>query len=125
MPQSSSVIIYWDAHSIFSLIMHHCNDFLHKKLCRWALILQEFDFKISYRSGSLNKHADALSRLPDQCATTILTPIEYLQELKQTQQSDPVISTLIKDICSKNHPHYSDPLLHCYSQLWSQLLITI
>ena len=33
------------------------------KLWRWALIIQEFDFKISYRPGHKNDNADALSRL--------------------------------------------------------------
>ena len=31
-------------------------------LCRWALALQEYDFTIKYRKGSLNANADALSR---------------------------------------------------------------
>ena len=31
-------------------------------LCRWALAMQEFSFDISYRKGSLNGNADALSR---------------------------------------------------------------
>lgn len=31
-------------------------------LCRWALAMQEFTFDISYRNGSLNGNADALSR---------------------------------------------------------------
>ena len=31
-------------------------------LCRWALALQEFDFKISYKPGSQNVSANALSQ---------------------------------------------------------------
>ena len=30
-------------------------------LCRWALSLEEFDFKIMYRQGSDNGNADALA----------------------------------------------------------------
>ena len=33
------------------------------RLARWALLLQEFDFKIRYRPGSKNTNADTLSRL--------------------------------------------------------------
>ena len=31
-------------------------------LYRWAVALQEYDFKIVYRKGTLNNNADALSR---------------------------------------------------------------
>ena len=39
-----------------------------EKLWRWALIIQEFDFKISYRPGNKNDNADALSRLTNYCS---------------------------------------------------------
>jgi phospholipid-translocating ATPase len=34
----------------------------HGRLARWALSLQDFDFKISHRAGSKNANADGLSR---------------------------------------------------------------
>ena len=36
-------------------------------LCRWALTIQEYDFHIAYRKGSLNGNA---FHRPDQCAVT-------------------------------------------------------
>lgn len=31
---------------------------------RWALLLEEYDFTIEYRSGTRTKHADTISRYP-------------------------------------------------------------
>ncbi|KMQ87188.1 reverse ribonuclease integrase [Lasius niger] len=39
------------------------------RLGRWLFELQQFDFEIRYRKGSLNQVADALSRQPEICAT--------------------------------------------------------
>ena len=53
-------------------------------LARWALATQEYDFTISYRKGSANGNADALSRKPtytkEQCATTLCLPKLLLLE---------------------------------------------
>ena len=35
------------------------------RLTRWALFLQPYYFQLTYRKGTLNGNADALSRLPD------------------------------------------------------------
>jgi len=35
---------------------------LKGKLARWALLLMEYDFKITYRAGTLQMHVDTLSR---------------------------------------------------------------
>ena len=63
------------------------------KLCRWALILQEFDFSIEYRNGSQNGNADALSRIPmmDENENVWLVS-EYL---KSCQHEDVVLREII------------------------------
>src|SRR5436190_20426469 len=35
------------------------------RLARWLFELQQYDFEIKYRKGSLNRVADALSRTPE------------------------------------------------------------
>ena len=63
-------------------------------LCRWALALQEFDFTISYKPGSQNVSADALSRCtlaPDSCSATFIPPQASREEIRSAQQQDPTI----------------------------------
>lgn len=58
-------------------------------LCRWALAMQEYDFKIVYHKGALDINADALSRIPTfHCATTIATPHYSVSNLHASQQDD-------------------------------------
>ena len=35
----------------------------NQRLLRWTLLLQQYDFKINYRSGASNKNADGMSRV--------------------------------------------------------------
>ncbi|GFU67110.1 retrovirus-related Pol polyprotein from transposon gypsy [Trichonephila clavipes] len=73
---------------------------LYKRLCkkkelitriaRWALQLEEFDYKIEHRAGSRMKHVDALSRYPVMmvCNDTLTS------KLKNAQEEDDNIQTL-------------------------------
>jgi transposase InsO family protein len=93
-------------------------------LCRWALMLQEFDFKISYKPGVKNTNADTLTRIPyQQCATTMFTSSDYRNLIQNAQQTDPIIFSLYKALKSKQRPITTDPVLRQYCQLWSQLKI--
>ena len=79
------------------------------RLCRWALALQEFDFKITYRRGSSNANADALSRVPaiqvetsELCSTTLITPELTTRRIQEEQQRDAVLQQVIQHLTSWN-----------------------
>ena len=66
-------------------------------LCRWALAIQEYDFSIMYRKGSLNNNADALSRLNHSpCAITLTTPQFSASELCSAQLADTCTSKVLQ-----------------------------
>ena len=98
-------------------------------LARWALATQEYDFTISYRKGTANSNADALSRKQnytnEQCAATLCLP-QLLPDLQQHQTNDPIISQLCDELQSGTSPQgrkwHHQPLRR-YKQLWSQLLM--
>ena len=97
-------------------------------LCRWALALQEYDFKITYCKGSANANADALSRCGrEECALTLATPQYTPTELQQAQREDEVVSK-VREARSHSEdqpqgPEWRQQPLRRYRQLWSQLLI--
>ena len=99
-------------------------------LCRWALAMQEYNFKIVYRKGSLNTNADALSRLPPTqtpCALTMALPYYSLSDLQTAQLKDDTLSVVLQTRqCSSDIPFqkkWRKPPLHRYKQLWKQLVI--
>ena len=101
-------------------------------LCRWALALQEYDFKIEYKPGSQNGNADALSRRDsppaeaDKCAATFLQSHPSRDELWTAQQQDPVITQLYQGLLTTGCPcptSLKQPIMHRYGQLWSQLAV--
>ena len=98
-------------------------------LCRWALAIQENDFHIAYRKGSLNSNADALSRRDTQsghCALTVANAASAKAELYAKQQQDPVtkrVYTALKANVAPRAPDWQRPPLRRYKQLWSQLTL--
>eukprot|EP00794_Sanderia_malayensis_P000642 gene642-1310_t len=61
------------------------------KLARWILRLEEYDYKVIHRPGSLMQHVDTLSRQPTVNAIQI-TSSWSIEELKIAQSEDPVLS---------------------------------
>ena len=99
-------------------------------LARWALATQEYDFTITYRKGTENQNADALSRQFDHvdrhsAATSV--SCQFIEDVKLQQHHDPIICQLYEALshCSvppRTHAWSQHPL-SCYRQLWQQLLI--
>ena len=73
-------------------------------LCRWALAMQEYDFEIVYRKGSLNTNADSLSRQVPSCATTLAMTPHPPDELRISQQADQTTSKLLAARSQSNTP---------------------
>ncbi len=75
---------------------------LNPRQARWSLFFSRFDFKVTYRPGSKNGKADALSRQFDHLpisntaetilpSTIILAPVEWdiMTEISEALISDP------------------------------------
>ena len=97
-------------------------------LCQWALAIQEYDFDIVHRKGSLNDNADALSRVPiSPCATTAALSHYSPADLCKAQEEDTVISKVIHAGSNPGIPPSSQEWnqypLRRYRQLWHQLQI--
>lgn len=76
---------------------------LPPRVARWALQLEQFDYKIEHRPGTRMKHADALSRYP-----TCLMITETIARIRKAQNEDEHIR-LIKKILEKES--YQDYVL--------------
>ena len=98
-------------------------------LCRWALALQEYTFKMVHRKGTLNGNADALSRRPYPITTPLPVAVTSITEsttaLQQAQLEDPILRRLQQalshsqekpDSSSRDHPSFRR-----YLKLWHQL----
>ena len=75
------------------------------RLARWVLRLQEFTFEVKHKPGKANTNADALSRLPVHNGDSISEQAVYtmtcvslptLEELRSSQQQDPIYGSVIK-----------------------------
>ena len=114
----------------FSLLTNHAplqwlsSQKMEGLLARWALATQEYDFTITYRKGSENRNADALSRQTEQGDShTAATSMEslFLNELKYHQSQDSVLCKLHDALLYSSTPPTnctrSQPPLNCYHQL--------
>ena len=97
-------------------------------LCRWALVMQEYDYRIMYRKGALNGNADALSRITTlPCAATVAMPLYSSSCLCHAQLQDSIISQVLQARKLSNSPprtrEWNTHPLQRYRQLWAQLKV--
>ena len=98
-------------------------------LCRWALALEEYNFNIVYRKGSLNGNADALSHLPATTTKTvaITSATPKVTDIQQAQRNDLIFQQLYQALLeSPAKPMMlarKQPRLKRYVQLWHQLSV--
>ena len=98
-------------------------------LCRWALAIQEYNFRIVYRKGAQNGNADALSRRgwpdPSPCAVTLASPHHSHEEIRTAQRADRDIAKLVEARShSQRRPQghqWNRQPLRRYRQLWPQI----
>lgn len=88
---------------------------LPRRLERYALELQGYDYEVVYKTGKSNLDADALSRFPVSSpeetnehlklfSLPILTDItELLEKIKKEQREDPFLSEIITDLEQKEN----------------------
>ena len=99
-------------------------------LCRWSLAIQEYDFTIVYRKGSLNTVADSLSRCVPAEAPSAATQFRIdhdKEDVYNAQRSDPAIKAIAKALQHssakpKGRKWHRPPLI-CYRRMWNQLTL--
>ena len=93
----------------------------------WALAMQEYNFEIVYRKGTLNNNADALSRLPTSIPPTVAMTSARKQTttVVQAQQDDPILNQIYQALLQSKEkptdPQWKQLPFQRYLQLWHQL----
>ena len=104
------------------------------RVLRWALLLSAYDYKLTYREGSKNGNADALSRLPldahtgefsQKLATVAMmelvkSPVTEA-EMRRCTRSDPVLSVVLQRILEGGLDREADESFKPYRRRVSEL----
>lgn len=73
------------------------------RVARWVLLLQEYDYEISHRSGSQMRHVDALSRAP---FTGVVTRALH-DKLKRAQEGDEGLKAIMEILKEREYQDYA------------------
>jgi len=75
------------------------------RVARWALEIEEFQYKVEHRPGTSMRHADALSRNPVECFVLEIkeTQDALIAQIKHAQIDDPEIKEIVESVrCERN-----------------------
>jgi len=75
------------------------------RVARWALEIEEFQYKVEHRPGTSMRHADALSRNPVECFVLEMkeTQDALIAQIKRAQIDDPEIKEIVESVqCERN-----------------------
>ena len=93
-------------------------------LCRWALAMEEYNFEIMYRKGTLNTNADALSQIPTLTPVAMTSSRKQTTEIQQAQQKHSVLYEISHALSLSKEkpmdPKWKQPLFKRYMQIWHQ-----
>lgn len=65
---------------------------LSTRIARWALMLEEYEYEVIHRSGTVMKHVDTLSRAP----IMIVTSDPMIEALRRSQRSDERVKAIVE-----------------------------
>ena len=97
-------------------------------LCRWALAMQEYSFRVVYRKGSSNANGDALSCIPSlPFSAAFALPHFSTTDLLTAQGSDKIIVEVVRAHSENDSPprtpEWRQYPLRRYPQMWRQLRV--
>ena len=94
------------------------------KLARWIIKLQEYEYTVEHRSGSLMKHVDALSRAPINSIQVHKYSIAELQELQELDEDICIVKEWIQEGRRPNcKPDGASDVLYALYHIFNSLLI--
>lgn len=75
---------------------------LTTRVARWALLLENYNYKVVYRPGVRMKHVDALSRYP----VMVISASSIIPQIKKAQEEDQEIQAIIEILKIKSYDSY-------------------
>ncbi len=94
------------------------------KIARWLIKLQEYEYTIEHKAGSLMKHAYALSRAPVKSIKVLGYSVDELKELQELDKDIyEVKSWVVEGTRPEEKPDNASKVLHALYNIFNSLTI--